>query len=168
MAPTPVFLPGKVHGWKSPVGYSPWSHKESDTTERLSTSLLLENGKWMDRLWLLLIHLNLFKDLIIWPCFTGRTWIIIHTYIWSNWGSKRLWLTYSHAAHQLTNKPAFLMLTGVPVLSDHSFPPLSLMITHRCWESIPLDAERETGTPRRSPSHSSLKSNWENKAFHLF
>ena len=65
MAPTPAFLPGKVHGWKSPVGYSPWSHKESDTTERLSTSLLLENGKWMDRLWLLLIHLNLFKDLII-------------------------------------------------------------------------------------------------------
>ena len=80
MAPTPVFLPGKVHGWKSPAGYSPWSHKESDTTERLSTSLLPENGKWMDRLWLLLIYLNLFKaDLIIWPCFTGRTWIIIHT-----------------------------------------------------------------------------------------
>ena len=33
--PTPVFLPGKSHGWRSLVGYSPWGHKESDMTERL-------------------------------------------------------------------------------------------------------------------------------------
>ena len=33
--PTPVFLPGKSHGQRSLVGYSPWGHKESDTTERL-------------------------------------------------------------------------------------------------------------------------------------
>ena len=25
--PTPVFLPGKSHGQRSLVGYSPWSHK---------------------------------------------------------------------------------------------------------------------------------------------
>ena len=31
--PTPVFLPGKPHGQRSLVGYSPWGHKESDTTE---------------------------------------------------------------------------------------------------------------------------------------
>ena len=31
--PTPVFLPGESHGQKSLVGYSPWGHKESDTTE---------------------------------------------------------------------------------------------------------------------------------------
>ena len=30
--PTPVFLPGKFHGQRSLAGYSPWSHKESDTT----------------------------------------------------------------------------------------------------------------------------------------
>ena len=30
--PTPVFLPGKSHGQRSLVGYSPWGHKESDTT----------------------------------------------------------------------------------------------------------------------------------------
>ena len=35
MATTPVLLPGKSHGWKSLAGYSPWCHKESDTTERL-------------------------------------------------------------------------------------------------------------------------------------
>ena len=33
--PTPVFLPGKFNGWKSLVGYCPWGHKESDTTEWL-------------------------------------------------------------------------------------------------------------------------------------
>ena len=31
--PTPVFLPGESHGWRSLTGYSPWGYKESDTTE---------------------------------------------------------------------------------------------------------------------------------------
>ena len=30
---TPVFLPGKSHGWRSLVGYSSWVRTESDTTE---------------------------------------------------------------------------------------------------------------------------------------
>ena len=33
--PTPVFLPGKSHGWKSLVGYSLWGREESDMTEQL-------------------------------------------------------------------------------------------------------------------------------------
>ena len=33
--PTPVLLPGKSHGRRSLVGYSPWGLEESDTTERL-------------------------------------------------------------------------------------------------------------------------------------
>ena len=33
--PTPVFLPGESHGWRSLVGYSPRGHKESDRTEPL-------------------------------------------------------------------------------------------------------------------------------------
>ena len=32
---TPVLLPGKSHGWRNLVGYSPWGRYESDTTERL-------------------------------------------------------------------------------------------------------------------------------------
>ena len=35
--PTPVFLPGEFHGQRSLVGYSPWGHKESDTTEHACT-----------------------------------------------------------------------------------------------------------------------------------
>ena len=33
--PPPVFLPGESHGQRSLVGYSPWGHKELDTTEWL-------------------------------------------------------------------------------------------------------------------------------------
>ena len=39
--PTPGFLPGKFHGQRSLVGYSPWGRKESDTTEQLNDSLVL-------------------------------------------------------------------------------------------------------------------------------
>ena len=35
---TPVFLPGKSHGQRSLVSYSPWGCKDSETTEQLSTS----------------------------------------------------------------------------------------------------------------------------------
>ena len=31
--PTPGLLPGKFHGWRNLVGYSPEGHKELDTTE---------------------------------------------------------------------------------------------------------------------------------------
>ena len=37
--PTPVFFPGGSHGQRSLVGYSPWDHKQSDTTEQLTLSL---------------------------------------------------------------------------------------------------------------------------------
>ena len=39
--PTPVFLPGKFHGQRSLVGYSPWDGKESSTTEQLARVSLL-------------------------------------------------------------------------------------------------------------------------------
>ena len=39
--PNPVLLPGKLHGQRSPVGYSPWGRKESDTNERLHFTSLL-------------------------------------------------------------------------------------------------------------------------------
>ena len=39
--PTPVLLPGKFHGQRSLVGYSPWGHKELDMTERLHFTSLL-------------------------------------------------------------------------------------------------------------------------------
>ena len=37
--PMPAFLPGKSHGQKSLACYSPWSHKESNMSERLTLPL---------------------------------------------------------------------------------------------------------------------------------
>ena len=37
--PTPVFLLGEFHGQRILTEYSPWGHKQSDTTEQLSLSL---------------------------------------------------------------------------------------------------------------------------------
>ena len=35
---TPVFLPGKSHGQRILVGYSPWGHRGSDMTEQLNNN----------------------------------------------------------------------------------------------------------------------------------
>ena len=39
--PTPVLLPGKSHGWRSLVGYSPWGRKESDATKKFTFTFTL-------------------------------------------------------------------------------------------------------------------------------
>ena len=51
--PTPVLLPGKSHGQRSLVGYSPWGRKESDTTERLYLlTYLHETQIWKSSRWI--------------------------------------------------------------------------------------------------------------------
>ena len=42
MATTPV-LPGKFHGQRSLMDYSPWGHKGSDTTERAHTQVSIDD-----------------------------------------------------------------------------------------------------------------------------
>ena len=41
MATTSVFLPGEYYGQRNLVGYSPWGHKESDTTEAIKHSCII-------------------------------------------------------------------------------------------------------------------------------
>ena len=44
--PTPVLMPGKFHGWRSLVGYSPWDCKESGakkTKHKLSGLVVLHS-----------------------------------------------------------------------------------------------------------------------------
>ena len=40
--PTPVFLPGEVHGQRSLEGYCLWGRKELDTTEQLTSLHFLD------------------------------------------------------------------------------------------------------------------------------
>ena len=47
MQPTPVFLPGESHGQRSLAGYSPWDHKELDTTEWLTHTQARLSSSWL-------------------------------------------------------------------------------------------------------------------------
>ena len=44
---TQIFLPGKAHGQRSLVGYSPWGRKESETTEA-AEQMVPGLGCWVD------------------------------------------------------------------------------------------------------------------------
>ena len=56
---TPVLLPGKSHGQRSLVGYSPWGCKESDTTERVHLRLIVLLLIWTTVILILLKNLCL-------------------------------------------------------------------------------------------------------------
>ena len=58
--PTPVLLPGKSHGLRILVGYSPWHRKELDTTERFHFTSLHSCGTFTQR-WLLLFFILTIK-----------------------------------------------------------------------------------------------------------
>ena len=45
--PTPVLLPGKLHGQRSLAGYSPWGLKESDTTEHAESDTTEPKHYWV-------------------------------------------------------------------------------------------------------------------------
>ena len=50
LQPTPVLLPGKFHGRRSLIRYSPWNHEESHMTEQLHFPLGSGPG-WAFRIW---------------------------------------------------------------------------------------------------------------------
>ena len=55
---TPELLPGKSHGQRSLVGYSPWGRKDLDTTEQLSISLSINGNKILEaQIWNEKFHL---------------------------------------------------------------------------------------------------------------
>ena len=44
--PTSLLLPGKSHGWRGLVGFSPRGHKESDTSELLHFTFMHWRREW--------------------------------------------------------------------------------------------------------------------------
>ena len=61
--PIPVFMPGKYHGQRSLVGYTPWDCKRSDTTEWLhfisfhfiSFHFMCSIGRAKEQTWIIFI-----------------------------------------------------------------------------------------------------------------
>ena len=67
--PTPVFLPGEFHGWRSLAGYSPWSCKESDTTAQLNhTTKRCVMFFLIRRMWLVFAFLKLVESSLFLQC----------------------------------------------------------------------------------------------------
>ena len=66
--PTPVFLPGKFHGQRSLMGYSPQDRKESDMTERLTHThkfpkyCCFSRASWVNELSSSLLHSVWFRN----------------------------------------------------------------------------------------------------------
>ena len=58
--PTPVFWPGESYRL-----YSPWDHKELDTTERLSLTHPGTIGRWRPGV-----------------CYKKSNWVHVHNYLW--------------------------------------------------------------------------------------
>ena len=48
--PTPVFLPREFHGWRSLGSYTPWGHKELDTTEHPNFSHFMRHFSYITRI----------------------------------------------------------------------------------------------------------------------
>ena len=65
---TPIFLPGKFHGQRSLVGYSPWGHEELDTTEQLSTCMWDFSSQTRDQTHTPCIRRQSFNCWVTWIC----------------------------------------------------------------------------------------------------
>ena len=71
--PTPVFLPGKFHGQRSLVDFSPWGGKELDMTEHTCTILIMANtGCFLHCRWLCFSTLNTLRSLL--PTVGGKNY----------------------------------------------------------------------------------------------
>ena len=81
--PTPVFLPGEPHGQRNLAGFSPWGHKESDTTERLLQCIKQEDsGAYSQILALSSVSCVSQKDSSS-LCYTGSSpHMSLHYYTW--------------------------------------------------------------------------------------
>ena len=78
---TSVLLPGESHGQRSLVGYSPWGHKEWDTTEQLhfplASQYLQRVGSWLSKVHQIYIcsawiSVQLFNNTVIIKNFHGK------------------------------------------------------------------------------------------------
>ena len=116
--PTPLFLPGKSHGQRSPVGYSPQGCKESNMTERLKSNNIGRDCLvyWLlEKWWLfyILIYVSFTDDGLL-ACILQYSWNILLVSIvnaFSLWVhssiadlenyvvSKKLFLSYSSFSH---------------------------------------------------------------------
>ena len=117
--PTPVFFPGESHGWRSLVGYSPWGHQESNTTERfhfLSFSIY-----WMFSFWLCWV----FTAVLTLAFSSCGTWAWLPLGMWDLSSLPKDWTHISCIGRQILNH---WTAREVPVFTEFIDIPLSAFV----------------------------------------
>ena len=81
--PASVFLPGKSHGQRRLVGYSPWGRKEWDMTEHSAVTHLLSTRAWIQTQACLALKFMFFTTILL--CLLRVSEILFHrkTYLTS-------------------------------------------------------------------------------------
>ena len=120
--PTPVSLPGESHGQRSLVTYSPWGHKESDTTEWLTLPLSFQDSHYVrvSGRWGLRVELSEVGSVPLWG--TSQSPLVLST-LWGPSTVKCAWAGRGPSPDH----------TG-PLLSD--FQPLELGDTHCLYATL--------------------------------
>ena len=98
--PTSVFFPGKSHEQRSPVGYSPWGCKKSDTTDQPNTHTHTHT--------IILSHVSIFSSVQS----LSRVWLFATP-----------WITACQASLSITNSRSSLKLMSIESMmpSDSKF-----------------------------------------------
>ena len=105
--PTQVLLPGKFHGWRSLVGYSPWGCKESNTTEWLHFHTFTWYVSWKTSFDLLLLS---YIFIILCP---SSDWIL--SSYWKQIEVKGFLFVFTFLICYVTSYVTFCMLSLVNV-----------------------------------------------------
>ena len=65
--PTPVFLPGESHGWRSLAGYSPWGHRvrHNWATDTLCISIYVDKCVWTCMYVCIFVHICVCLDVYV-------------------------------------------------------------------------------------------------------
>ena len=117
--PTPVLLPGKFHGLRCLVGYSPWGRKVSETNWATSLHLLhtLSLEKEMAT------HSSILAWRIPWTGEPGRSMVhgVTESRTWLKWLSMHAWFSFKFSSVQFSRSVVSDSLR--PHESQHSSPP---------------------------------------------
>ena len=107
--PIPVFLPGKFHEQRSLVGYSPWGHKKSDTTEQQIPSLSHVSTDWFQMYLFFTLDYDftlcyILNCCALWPLGAPSSWLLYppdwsHSFIF--WALLKLSFQYKAVAFRL-------------------------------------------------------------------
>ena len=107
--PTPVFLPGESHEQRSLVGYSPWGHKKSNTTEQQSPSFSHVSADWFQMYSFYTLDYDFIQCYILncfalWPMGAPSSWLLYppdwcHSFIF--WALLKLSFQYKAVAFRL-------------------------------------------------------------------